>query len=189
MLKRLRMRRGFTLAEVIVAVAIVAVLAATTIPTIRGRLRDGYEDALVSELDNIASAINAYRQDVGKYPPRVDYLYALPASPVDRCGNALTTTSKNNWHGPYITTYFPVPASPSTDGIIIFQKDTLIDEIVTTASPTGIAIKISGLETQVAKDLDTRIDGSSGTSSGQIQYSNAVWITLNYIVPTKSGAC
>ena len=86
-----RMRRGFTLAEIMVAMALIAVLAAVLIPTVRGRLQDSYEDALVEEYANLASAIQAYRQDVGKYPPRLDYLSALPASPVDRCNVALSS--------------------------------------------------------------------------------------------------
>jgi prepilin-type N-terminal cleavage/methylation domain-containing protein len=181
-------RRAFTLAEVIVSIAIIGVLAAAVVPTVRGRLREGYEDALVSEFQNVASAVHAYRQDVGKFPPRLSYLSALPASPVDKCNIALSNTAKNNWRGPYLSTYFP-PAANGLDGLQLFQKDTLLDTLVTTANPTGFAIRISGLETQTAKNIDARIDGITGTSSGQIQYSNATWITINYIIPTKSGAC
>lgn len=180
-------QRGFTLAEVLVATALVAILAAVMVPTIRNRLQDGYEDAIVQEFNTMATAVTAYRQDVGKYPPRLDYLYALPASPVDKCGNALGTTAQNNWHGPYITRYFPV--SQGNQGIVVVQKDTLLDTLVTTANPTGFAIRIVGPDAQTAKNLDLRFDGVTGTTSGELQYTPATSITVNFILPSKSGAC
>ena len=71
----LRPRRAFTLAEVLVSVAIVAILAAVLVPTMRGKMQDSYENAIISEFNNIESAVAAYRQDVGKYPADIDYLF------------------------------------------------------------------------------------------------------------------
>lgn len=188
MLSKPNRRRGFTLAEVLVATTLVAILAAVMVPTIRNRLQDGYEDALVQEFNTIATAVTAYRQDVGKYPPYLDYLYALPASPVDKCGNALSTTAKNNWHGPYITRYFP--SSTGSLGIVIVQKDTMLDTLVTTANPTGFAIRVVGPDQQTAKNLDLRFDGQTGSSAGELQYSmGPTQATVNFIIPSKSGTC
>jgi len=189
MLTERRRTRGFTLAEVLVATTLVAILAAVMIPTIKGRLQDGYEDGLSQEFNTIATAVTAYRQDVGKYPPRLDYLSALPTtgSIVDRCGNTLSATAQANWHGPYMTR--PFPQMQSNQGIVIVQQDTLLDTLVTTSSPTGLAVRVVGLYSQTAKDLDLRYDGVTGSTSGMIQYSGAVVVTLNYIIPTKSGAC
>src|SRR4029077_6340677 len=92
-----RSKRGFTLAEVMVAIALIAILAAVMIPTIRGRMQDAYEDAIVEAFTNLTAAVQAYRQDVGKYPPALDYLSALRVSPVDRCGVTLSASAQANW--------------------------------------------------------------------------------------------
>jgi prepilin-type N-terminal cleavage/methylation domain-containing protein len=190
MLRRMTNRRAFTLAEVLVAFALIAVLAAVLIPTVRGRLQDSYEDALVTEFANIASAVSAYRQDVGHYPPDVDYLFQLRASPTDRCGVPLSATAKANWRGPYITR-----AVLSTALAYVFaQKDTVWDSLYVAGSPTGIYIKVNGPDTLTAHNVDVKIYGVANATAGGLQWSTNTGISgtdaiLNYIIPTKSGSC
>src|SRR3954462_1496130 len=99
----MKRRMGFTLAEVLVAVTIIAVLAAVLMPTVRGRLQEGYEDAIVSEFTNLSTAVNAYRQDVGHYPPELYYLTSVPTSPHDFCGRTLMPDDSAKWRGPYVS--------------------------------------------------------------------------------------
>ena len=181
-----RMRRGFTLAEIMVAMALIAVLAAVLIPTVRGRLQDSYEDALVEEYANLASAIQAYRQDVGKYPPRLDYLSALPASPVDRCNVALSASAQANWRGPYVTRYVA-----NSTGYLFAQKDTVVDVLSANASsPAGILIRIEGPDTTTAHDVDVKIDGIPIATQGQLRWlNNGTDAWVDYIILTKNGAC
>jgi len=183
---RPRTRRGFTLAEIMVAMALIAVLAAVLIPTVRSRLQDSYEDALVEEYTNLASAIQAYRQDVGKYPPRLDYLSALPASPVDRCNVALSASAQANWRGPYVTRYIGNSA-----GYLFAQKDTVMDVLSANASsPLGVLIRIEGPDTTTAHDVDVKIDGLPIATQGQLRWlNNGTDAWVDYIIPTKTGAC
>lgn len=190
MLKATWSRRAFTLAEVLVAFALVAVLAAVLVPTIRGRMQDSYEDALIAEFDNIASAVTAYRQDVGHYPPDIDYLFQLRASPTDRCGVPLSATAKSNWRGPYITR----DVTSSALAYVFAQKDTVWDSLYVSGSPTGIYIKVNGPDTLTAHNVDVKVDGVANATAGGLQWStNTAGVNtdaiITYIIPTKSGGC
>lgn len=179
-------RRGFTLAEVLVAFALIAVLAAVILPTVRGRLQDGYENALVQELTSLASAVTAYRQDVGKYPRQLDYLTALPAGATDFCGRALMPADSVKWHGPYVSRIITTAAA-----YVVVQKDSVQDLL---ARPVGnntiIQIVINGADTVTAHDVDVKIDGTVNQAAGTLQWaSNGTSTTMSYSIPTRANGC
>jgi prepilin-type N-terminal cleavage/methylation domain-containing protein len=182
----LRSRRGFTLAEVLVAFTLIAVLAAVVMPTVRGRLQDGYEDALVGEVASLASAINAYRQDIGHYPPRLDYLTLLPASPDDFCGHNLSVSDSAKWRGPYVSRTITTAAS-----YVVFEKDSVQDLLARPiGNPNIIQIVINGADTSTARAVDLKIDGTVNRTAGTLLWSvNGNGTILNYSIPTRSGAC
>ncbi|HEY9228265.1 MAG TPA: prepilin-type N-terminal cleavage/methylation domain-containing protein [Gemmatimonadaceae bacterium] len=179
-------RRGFTLAEVLVSLGLIAVLAAVVVPTIRGRLQDGYEDAIVSEFTSLASAINAYRQDVGHYPPRLDYLTILPASPDDFCGRNLSTSDSAKWRGPYVSRTITTAAS-----YVVFQKDSVQDALARPiGNPNVIQVVISGADTATARGVDLKIDGAANQAAGTLLWSaTGTGAVLSYSIPTRNGAC
>lgn len=61
-------RRGFTLIEIVIAVAIVAVFAAAISPMVFRHLEDAKVSKGQSETETIATAILSYYKDVGKWP-------------------------------------------------------------------------------------------------------------------------
>lgn len=181
MLKQ-RRRAGFTLPEVLTSMALIAVLASVVVPTVRGRMEDGYQDAVIQEFQSLSSALTAYRQDVGHYPPSLTYLSALPASPRDFCGHVLSANDIANWNGPY--TSRTISAT-----YVIGQRDAVN---VTLQRPlaTGIGVQISGADTSTARDVDYKIDGVDGASAGTLRYTASNGITvMTYVIPTRAGAC
>ena len=182
----LKSRRGFTLAEVLVAFTLIAVLAAVVMPTVRGRLQDGYEDALVGELTNLASAVNAYRQDVGHYPPKLDYLTLLPTSPDDFCGHNLSASDSAKWRGPYVSRTI----TPTTS-YTVFQKDSVQNQLARpVGNPNIIQIVINGADTSTARQVDLKIDGAIDKTAGTLLWTVSGNATiLSYSIPTRNGAC
>lgn len=173
-----RLSRGFTVTEMLIVLAIIAILAAATIPTLAGRISVGEGQALAAELGALGSGIQHYQENVGAYPARLDYLTQLPGSPVDICGNPLSAREISAWRGPYTTRTIPVFGS----GFYLVNLDTI--DISLTRSPATqtsgsnnyILINMSNVDSAKAAVVDATIDGAS------LDYTNG------NVVATFSGS-
>jgi general secretion pathway protein G len=61
--------RGFTILEIVIAIAVLALLAGTIVPMVGSTMADSKKAQAQSEVKAIAEAIGRYRLDVGTYPP------------------------------------------------------------------------------------------------------------------------
>jgi general secretion pathway protein G len=92
----LRRRRGFTLIEVLLVLAILVILAGLSvvaIANVQGNANNRLAKGQVSSLQN---TMDIYKLDVGTYPSTAVGLNALVAPPSD-------LKNPNKWKGPYIT--------------------------------------------------------------------------------------
>ncbi len=62
-------RRGFTLLDLIVAVAIIIILAAIAIPSYLRMMDKARRSAVVAEFANLATVLETFNTDWGHYPP------------------------------------------------------------------------------------------------------------------------
>jgi len=164
---RARRYRGFTLAEIVVAVAIVALMAAVIVPTVAGSLRQSQASAVADELTNLTTAINAYRQNVLKYPFKLDLLTNTPVAGTsqDICGVTMVALNVNKWQGPYLSR----PIATSTDFPI--GDATVEDQLARNPSgvQTGVGtlqIKIDAVDTVAAVSLEAQLDGNADFTAG-----------------------
>jgi prepilin-type N-terminal cleavage/methylation domain-containing protein len=67
--RRLVSRLAFTLIELLTVISIIAVLAALTVPVLRGVKRQQYLRNTTAEMEQIETAIERYKADEGFYPP------------------------------------------------------------------------------------------------------------------------
>lgn len=80
---------GFTLIELIVVIALVAVLAAVVAPNLLGKASDANRKSAGIQLEKIANTIELYRLETGRYPETLTDLVRKPEG-VER------------WNGPYV---------------------------------------------------------------------------------------
>jgi general secretion pathway protein G len=97
-----RRQGGFTLIEMLVVVAIIAVLAAVVAPEIFRNVGDANVNAAKSQIEMLSLALDQYRLDNHAYPSTEAGLAALRTAPA--AGDA------PNWRGPYLRR--PVPTDP-----------------------------------------------------------------------------
>lgn len=86
-------RSGYSLIEVLIAVAIVALLAALIAPRLFGQLDSSQITAARTQIRMIETALDSYRLDIGRYPAPEEGLAALAAPPPDLV---------DRWNGPYL---------------------------------------------------------------------------------------
>ena len=94
-------RKGFTLIELIVVIAIIATLAAVVAPTIFRNVGDAKVDAAKSQIESMSLALSSYRLDNDAFPTTEQGLEALRTIPTQ--GDAV-----KGWRGPYLAKAVPL---------------------------------------------------------------------------------
>jgi len=111
-----RSNRGFTLLEIIVVVAIIAILAAYIAPKVAGRVDDARISKAKNDIRTIASSLEIYKIDNFSYPSTEQGLDALVNKPSGentknwREGGYIQKLYKDPWGNEYLYQY------PGTNG-------------------------------------------------------------------------
>lgn len=93
-LHRLRQTRGFTLVELLVVLAIVALLLTLAVPRYFHSIDQARETILIDNLATVRSTIDKFYGDTGRYPDSLEelvekkYLRTLPFDPVANSSTA-----------------------------------------------------------------------------------------------------
>ncbi len=87
-----RNQAGFTLIELLVVLVILGLLAAFAAPQVLNYLGSAKTSAASTQLQNIASILDLYRLDAGRYPTEEEGLNALLERP----------DGAARWNGPYV---------------------------------------------------------------------------------------
>ncbi|MBL0729592.1 type II secretion system major pseudopilin GspG [Piscinibacter sp. HJYY11] len=95
--KRLRVRTGFTLLELLVVMVIIGLLAAYVGPRYFAQLGKSERSAAKAQIESLARAVDAYRIDTGHFPLQTNGLRALVSRP----------QGEEKWNGPYLQKAVP----------------------------------------------------------------------------------
>ncbi len=99
--RRFGAMRGFSLLELLVVLAILALLAGVVAPRVIGQLGKAKGQTASVQIENIKTALDMFLIDVGRYPTKEEGLGALVEP----------TSAMTGWAGPYMTDGV-VPADP-----------------------------------------------------------------------------
>ena len=99
---------GFTLIEILVVMAIIAMLAAMVAPNLFRQQVGAQRDAALSEISTLSAALDIYRLDVGEYPDTLEGLIE-------------NDSGRAAWNGPYLRGS-SVPADP-WDNDYVYESD------------------------------------------------------------------
>jgi general secretion pathway protein G len=93
-------RAGFTLIEMLVVVAIIAVLAAIVAPEVFHNVGDANAGAAKQQVELLSTALDSYRLDNHTFPTTEQGLAALRTEPT-------SGEKPRNWRGPYLRRAVP----------------------------------------------------------------------------------
>lgn len=174
--------RGFTLPEVLVTVAIIAVLASAVVPSVVSQLSKGNGPALQSDFAAIATAVNAFATDEKAYPARLSDLNTNMGSGT---AGLCSTTYSSNWKGPYLASKSTLSSASSANWFKTTVYDYLInDAFVKTANHIAVSVTdVNGnnLTSAQISTLKQALDGatadynntSGNGSTGVVRFSNS----------------
>ena len=165
-MKATKKRSGFSLAEILVAIAIVAVVAAVVVPSIGSQLKSGDESRVQQDLINVRAGIEQFLADVRRYPNSVGQLTKLPTTSLSGLtGGAYTATQVARWRGPYIS-------KDSTEAIKTgFDLSMNLAFTSTTVNSINyLTITITNFDQTNATRVDQRMDDGD-PATGQIRWT------------------
>ncbi len=95
-------RRGFTLLELLVVMAIIATLLTLAVPRYFRSLQRSKEAVLRQDLTSLRESIDRFYGDTGKYPPTLaalverHYLRGIPVDPIARAADKWVIVSSDD---------------------------------------------------------------------------------------------
>jgi prepilin-type N-terminal cleavage/methylation domain-containing protein len=183
---RIRSRRGgFTLGEVLVTVALVAVLAAVVLPAVGSQITKGDLGRVSSDLLTMRGAMEQFISDVRRYPNSVGQLTNKPAAATGTSGPLIanatcpspavfttqyTAQEVARWRGPYLNKDSAAAIATGYSQSIRTCFDVQTPPASTISFET---ILISGIDATTAAALDAAMDDNS-SSAGALQYAGGI---------------
>ena len=105
-------RSGFTLIEIMVVIAVLAMLAALVAPNVFQNVGAAKDATARSQIELLGAGLDSYRLDNGRYPTTDQGLEALQVFPTIQ-------PQPSNWRGPYLRR--AVPLDPWDNPYIYFS--------------------------------------------------------------------
>lgn len=165
-------RKGFTLTEVLVTLAIVSVVAAVVVPALNSQLFKGDVGRATADLNAIKTGIQSFISDVRRYPSTVSDLISTPSTTaLDLEGNTYGASNLANWKGPYLDRDLVGNATSGFGGTI----SETFGLVSGTSVNTYLSIDIDNMTEKNFDRLDDVIEQGigQGSSTGTLQFTVA----------------
>jgi prepilin-type N-terminal cleavage/methylation domain-containing protein len=161
-------RYGFSLAEILVALAILAALAAVIIPAVAGQISKSDATRTIQDMTSIRTGIEQFVADVHRYPGKVSHLTNQIATTQMDVNNALYTQPLvNRWKGPYLG------RDTLTGGYQTGFGGVVKDSLVRLTFQPGVnyaTVVIFGITQTDFNRIDAEVDGTVGATTGMLRW-------------------
>lgn len=143
---------GFTLIEVIVVIAVLAILAGALAPLVAARVDQARRFATEDQLQTLADALRAYERDVDAFPPDTGSAVA------DLGQLQADTLGLTGWRGPYLTAQWSAGdyAEDAWGGAIDYAyTGGAATAVLTSPGPDQVAGNADDMALTVVKDYES----------------------------------
>lgn len=182
-------RKAFTLAEILVALALISLLAAVLLPTVAGQIFKGDAGRVMQDLDAVRGGVDQFLADVHRYPGKYSDLskaIQTGGTPyLDINGAAYPSGVVSKWSGPYVTkdTLNSVVLTGFSGSI----QNGFTKVLNSSNSISYVVVRIFGISAADFAKVDLQVDGPSATSAiaqstGLLRWgSNGTVDTTNFL--------
>lgn len=177
-------RAGFTLAEILVALALIALLAAVLLPTVAGQILKGDTGRVVQDIEAVRAGAEQFLVDIRRYPGRYsDLSRAITTTNTDVLGVAYSAGHVSKWKGPYITKD-TINASVETGYGGRITNDFM--SVTNTNAVAYLTVVATGIAAADFDRIDEQVDGASvspaGRTTGRLRWVSAGGVdSLKYL--------
>lgn len=170
----MRRRAGFTLAEVLVTIAIIAIIAAAIVPAVTSQIGKGDETTVTSAVNTMRTSITAFVSDVRAFPSRLSQLTTVPTALTDTglSGTAYTAAQVGRWKGPYSTTSTFAADDSLPIGMGAFLGDSLKDSLNFVVANINLDAGSAAANVALAFKIEALFESTADSTSGMIRWKN-----------------
>lgn len=190
-LRRQGPRSGFTLPEVLVAVAMVGVLSAVVLPTVVGQISKGDVSRVVQDMQNVEQAAQMFRTDVGSWPRTLSNLVTKPTGTAKdslSLDGTVYGTGIDAFKGPYLARgSMAATGLPTGLGGSVKRFSSR-----SWGGSTFVVIEVDSLSTDEANLIDAAVDDGATVelsltddAAGKVRYATTTSTLYYFTSPLK----
>jgi general secretion pathway protein G len=165
-------RNGFSLAELLVGMAIIALLAAVLIPAVTGQIAKSDATRTLQDISSMRTGVEQFVADVRRYPGKLSHLTrAITVADRDVNGVVYSANLVARWKGPYVAR----DTSGAAGGFVTGYGAVAVDSLVRVIYQPGVnyvTIRVAGITQADFDRMDVDIDGSVNALNGVLR-----WVT------------
>jgi prepilin-type N-terminal cleavage/methylation domain-containing protein len=182
-----RNHRGFTLAEILISITLLAVLAAVVVPTIAGQVKKGDLSKMQNDFLAVRGGVEQFLSDVRKYPKSLGQLtntVATGAANGPLVGTSFGAAEVGRWRGPYLTKDSIAAAVTGFSMSIKQPFDSMSFAITGAARAAGqvyMTLSVGGIDSLTTLQLDAMMDDGV-TNTGSIRWFKGGSDSLRFLL-------